>query len=124
MELTYEKYLIERAARGQIPLNASLELLPVCNMNCDMCYVRLSGEEMERQGRLRRADEWLALADQMKEAGTLFVLLTGGEPLLYPGFREVYLGLRKMGMILTVNTNGTLLDEGWADFSPNIRPDG
>lgn len=97
MELTYEKYLIERAARGQIPLNASLELLPVCNMNCDMCYVRLSREEMERQGRLRRADEWLALADQMKEAGTLFVLLTGGEPLLYPGFREVYMGLRKWG---------------------------
>ena len=55
MELTYEKYLIERAARGQIPLNASLELLPVCNMNCDMCYVRLSREAMERQGRLRRA---------------------------------------------------------------------
>lgn len=122
MELTYEKYLIERAARGQIPLNASLELLPVCNMNCDMCYVRLSREEMERQGRLRRADEWLALADQMKEAGTLFVLLTGGEPLLYPGFREVYLGLRKMGMILTVNTNGTLLDEGWADFFAQHPP--
>ena len=60
--------------------------------------------------------------DQMKEAGTLFVLLTGGEPLLYPGFREVYLGLRKMGMILTVNTNGTLLDEGWADFFAQHPP--
>ena len=62
--------------------------------------------------------------DQMKEAGTLFVLLTGGELLLYPGFREVYLGLRKMGMILTVNTNGTLLDEGWADFFAQHPPDG
>ena len=122
MELTYEKYLIERAARENIPLNASLELLPLCNMNCDMCYVRLSREEMEQQGRLRRADEWLALADQMKEAGTLFVLLTGGEPLLYPGFREVYLGLRGMGMILTVNTNGTLLDEEWADFFAQHPP--
>lgn len=122
MELTYEKYLIERAACKNIPLNASLELLPVCNMNCDMCYVRLSREEMKRQGRLRRADEWLALADQMKAAGTLFILLTGGEPLLYPGFREIYMGLRKMGMILTVNTNGTLLNEEWADFFAHYPP--
>ena len=83
MEMTYEKYLIGRAAEKHVPLNASLELLPLCNMNCDMCYVRLSREEMEAQGRLRRADEWLALAEQMRKAGTLFVLLTGGEPLLY-----------------------------------------
>lgn len=122
MEMTYEKYLIGRAAEKHVPLNASLELLPLCNMNCDMCYVRLSREEMEKQGSLRRADEWLALAEQMRKAGTLFVLLTGGEPLLYPEFREVYLGLRQMGMILTVNTNGTLIDEEWADFFASNLP--
>ena len=79
MEMTYEKYLIGRAAEKHVPLNASLELLPLCNMNCDMCYVRLSREEMEEQGSLRRADEWLTLAEQMRKAGTLFVLLTGGD---------------------------------------------
>ena len=108
---TMEKMLLSRAAASQRPLNGSLELLPLCNMNCDMCYVSLSREEMERQGRLRTADEWLEIGRQMKDAGVLFLLLTGGEPFLYPDFKRLYLGLRQMGMILTINTNGTLIDE-------------
>lgn len=113
---TYEKILISKAFQKGIPLNASLELLPLCNMNCQMCYVRLDSEEMKQKDRLRTAEEWFDLARQMKEAGILFVMLTGGEPLLYPDFKKVYLGLRSLGMIVTVNTNGTLLDEHWADF--------
>lgn len=35
----------------------------------------------------------------------------GGEPLLVPGFKELYLALKAEGMVLTLNTNGTLLDE-------------
>jgi len=99
-----------------------MELLPLCNMNCDMCYVRLSRAEMEAQGRMRSAEEWLALGEQMARTGVLFLLLTGGEPLLHPEFKEIYLGLRKLGMILTVNTNATLIDEGWADFFGQYKP--
>lgn len=54
-----ERALINRAKEKKVPINGSLELLPLCNMNCDMCYVRLSREEMERKGRLCTADEWL-----------------------------------------------------------------
>ena len=114
--LTYEKSLIAKAARTHTPINGSLELLPLCNMNCEMCYVRLSRSELERKGRLRSAAEWISLVRQMQKAGTLFLLLTGGEPLLFPDFKTLYLELRNMGMILTINTNGTLIDEAWADF--------
>ncbi|MBQ6858139.1 MAG: radical SAM protein, partial [Clostridia bacterium] len=84
--------------------------------------VRLSREEMERQGRLRTAEEWLSLARQMKEAGTLFLLLTGGEPLIYPDFKRLYLELRNIGMLVTINTNGTLIDEEWAAFFGAYKP--
>ena len=113
---TAEAALFARAAAGQIPINGSLELTPLCNMNCDMCYVRLDRGQMEKQGRLRTAEEWLTVAREMKDVGVLFLLLTGGEPLTYPDFRKLYLALRKMGMILTVNTNGSLLNEEWAEF--------
>ena len=103
---TVERMLLDQARRTCAPANGSIELLPLCNMNCDMCYVRLSKEEMEAKGRLRTADEWLEIGKQMKEAGVLFLLLTGGEPFLYPDFRRLYLELRKMGMIITINTNG------------------
>ena len=65
---------------------------------------------MEAKGRLRTADEWLEIGRQMKDAGVLFLLLTGGEPFLYPDFRRLYLELRKMWMIITINTNGTLIN--------------
>lgn len=122
MKLTYERILIAKAGESNTPISGSFELLPLCNMNCDMCYVRLDRKEMEQQGRLRTADEWIELAEQMQKAGTLFLLLTGGEPLLYPEFKKVYLGLRKLGMIVTINTNGTLIDETWADFFEAYPP--
>ena len=45
-----ERMLLRQAAQTQTPISGSLELLPLCNMDCDMCYVRLSREEMERRG--------------------------------------------------------------------------
>ena len=121
-EDTLEKNMIKYAAAKCVPINGSFELLPLCNLNCKMCYVRLSREEMEKQGRLRTADEWLSLAEQMQKAGTLFLLLTGGEPLIYPDFKKLYLGLKKLGFIITINTNGTLLNEEWADFFKENKP--
>ena len=119
---TVERMLISQASQNRVPINGSIELLPLCNMNCDMCYVRLSREEMEQKGALRSADEWIEVAKQMQKAGVLFLLLTGGEPFLYPEFRKVYIELQKMGFILTINTNGTLIDEEMAEFLGNHRP--
>lgn len=119
---TIERQMMKRASDTKTPINGSLELLPLCNMNCDMCYVRLSREEMEAQGRLRTADEWIEIGTQMKDAGVLFLLLTGGEPLLFPDFKRLYLEFRKMGFILTINTNGTLIDEEWAKFFAEHKP--
>ena len=71
-----EERLVQSATEKQIPLGGSFELLPLCNMNCRMCFLRLNPEEMKAQGRLRTAEEWLELAVQAKDAGMLFLLLT------------------------------------------------
>lgn len=119
---TIERALIEQAKLTHTPVHGSIELLPLCNMNCNMCYVRLSKEEMERQGRLRTAEEWAEIGEQMVKSGVLFLLLTGGEPLLFPDFKWLYLKLRQLGLILTINTNGTLIDEEWAEFFGKYKP--
>ena len=41
---------------------------------------------------------------------------------LFPDFKTLYRRLRNLGMILTINTNGTLLDEAWADFFATYPP--
>lgn len=117
-----EEKLVIRASMMKQPINGIMELTPLCNMNCDMCYVRLSKPEMEAQGRLLTGEEWLSMGQQMARHGTLFLLLTGGEPLLHPDFKQIYLGLKKLGMILTINTNGTLFNEEWVKFFSLNKP--
>lgn len=119
---TIEKAMLRRASAAQRPITGTLELLPICNMNCDMCYIRLSRTEMEKKGRMRTADEWISMGEEMERAGVLFLLLTGGEPLIFPDFRRLYLSLRERGIILTVNTNGTLIDADWAAFFGENKP--
>lgn len=111
-----EHKLGEIADAKHIPLGGSMELLPLCNLNCRMCYVHMSPAEMNRAGSMLSCGEWLAIAESAKKAGVIFLLLTGGEPLLYPGFRELYTALGDMGFVLTINTNGSLIGEDWADF--------
>ncbi len=105
-------YLFSKASKNKIPLSATFELTPVCNFTCKMCYVRKTSETIQKEGkRLLSADEWLKLADECHKAGTLYVLLTGGEPFAYPNFKELYINLHKMGFLLSINTNGSLIDE-------------
>lgn len=116
VETNAEKLLQKKADKKKIPLGGGLELLPLCNMNCKMCYVRKSKEEMDAQGHLLNCDEWLSILDDAIREGLLFLTLTGGEPLIYPEFKRLYTSLVERGVILSVNTNATLIDEEWADF--------
>ncbi len=120
--LEIEEALVAHATQKQVPLSATFELTPLCNMNCKMCYARLDAPGVKEQGGLASAKEWIAIAKSAVEQGTLFVLLTGGEPLLHPEFREIYIKLRKMGIIVSVNTNGTLIDEEWVEFFAENPP--
>lgn len=118
------EYLHMKAARGGVPLSGTFELTPCCNMACKMCYIRMTKAEQEACEPLRTAEEWLALGRTAKERGLLYLLLTGGEPFLRRDFREIFQGLHAMGLILSVNSNATLIDEetvSWLRQTPPSR---
>ncbi len=117
-----QNMLIEEAKKKRVPLMANLELLPVCNLECRMCYVRLSMQQAQEMGGLRSKEEWLALAREMRDAGVLFLLLTGGEVFVYPEFAELYTELYNMGFAITLNTNATMIDEARADLLKKYPP--
>lgn len=102
-------FLMAKAAQSRTPLSGTFELSPKCNMNCRMCYIRMTESEIQKIGRERTAEEWIALGKSCAEQGMLFLLLTGGEPFLRPDFRKIYTELKKLGLFLSINTNGTLL---------------
>lgn len=116
-------YLHSKAARRKVPLTGAFELSPVCNFACKMCYVRRTPEQIRKEGKQQiHWEKWLELAKQCRDTGTLYLLLTGGEPFLYPGFRELYTQLHQMGFILSINSNGTLIDEETVEWLKKAAP--
>ena len=119
------EFLHRKADVAGIPISGVFELTPMCSMNCRMCYVRMSAEDVQRSGkRLRTVEEWTAIAEELKAQGMLLLLLTGGEPFTYPGFRELYTRLRSMGFVLSINSNATLIDDetvAWLKENPPQR---
>ncbi len=97
------------AAQRHIPLSGTFELTARCNLKCKMCYVRLDKSKIESLGRELTAKEWISLGEDAARAGTLKLLLTGGEPLLRPDFPEIYTALNQMGFIISLYTNSTLM---------------
>lgn len=109
MQLTEHMY--SRAARARIPIGGTFELSPVCNFSCRMCYVRKSAGEVARSSRpILTLEQWLSIAREMRERGTLYLLLTGGEPFLWQDFWPLYEQLIQMGFLVSINTNGSLID--------------
>lgn len=107
----YFGHMKQWAKEHSIPLSATFELTPFCNFSCVMCYVRLNEQQASKQGRMLNAEEWIEIARQAKDLGTLNLCLTGGEPLAHPEFWKIYSELNKMGFLLTILSNGSLINE-------------
>lgn len=119
---TLYRYLFRKASRLKTPLSGAFEISPLCNMDCKMCYIKMTKGEMNKVGRQRTIDEWIDIAKQAKEMGTLFILITGGEPFLQKDFKELYIKLYNMGFILSINTNATLISEKDIEWLSKYKP--
>ena len=115
--------LYRKASASGLPISGTFELTPMCNFACKMCYVRLSAEQVRASGRKQRTlEDWLHLAEAAGKQGMLFVLLTGGEPLSVSWFPELYERLCAMGMLVTINTNGSLIDDRMVELFRRCPP--
>lgn len=118
------RYLYAKSSYLRLPLSGTFELTPLCNMNCRMCYIRMSPEEMAARGQAISARQWIEMGRQCVEAGMVFLLFTGGEPFLRQDFQEIYSEIVKLGVVPSINSNATMVDErtaNWLSQSPPSR---
>lgn len=103
------RHIKMQARKKHIPVSGTFELTPLCNLDCKMCYVHLDSSQMNGLSPLS-IETWLNIAQQAVDAGLLYAIITGGECLTYPHFKEFYLFLRSKGIEITLKTNGLLLE--------------
>lgn len=120
LEPKLSAYYHSKGIKLGIPVSGTFELTRRCNFNCKMCYVHSCG--VTDEGELG-ADFWLKTASDAKKAGTLFLLLTGGEPLLRSDFSYIYKEISKMGFVVSINSNGSLINDEilsvFEEYPPN-----
>jgi len=69
-------------------------------------------------------DTVLRVLDECTAAGCLSMLLTGGEPLLRRDFAQIYRHAKMNGLLVSLFTNGTLVDEEIVSLFADLPPHG
>ncbi len=112
--IKYSKLLSK--SQNMLPHRYCFILTNKCNLNCSFCFQDRKG----RKGSLNK-DEWINLIDQLPEYA--HVTLTGGEPLVFKGFEEVFLKVTEKHTC-NIITNGLLINEKFIDLfisRPNFQ---
>lgn len=86
-----------------IPLQASLELTYRCNERCTHCYIESFHDDPKR---LLDLEQWFVVLEKLRAAGTLYLVLMGGEPTLSPHFFEVSKRAAELGFYVSMISNG------------------
>jgi len=79
-----------------------------CNLRCSYCMPE-EGIALTPKSHLMTADEIIHIAKTFLSHGVSKIRLTGGEPLVRKDAKEIILQLGKLGVDLTITTNGILV---------------
>ena len=93
----------ERAAELGVPMGVHLDITYRCNERCVHCYL-----DHDDHGEMTTA-EIKDVLDQLAEAGTFFLTLSGGEVLMRRDFFEILEHARRLLFNVRVKTNGVMI---------------
>ena len=118
----YLRLFNRKVIENRIPLSGSLDLTRSCNLRCVHCYLGDAREAGKYHEKELSTSEWLTLIDEITDAGCLYLLITGGEPLLRADFTKIYSHAKKNGLFVTVFTNGTMITDRVLDLFRDLPP--
>jgi radical SAM protein with 4Fe4S-binding SPASM domain len=104
-------------------MNGAFDLTYRCNLRCVHCY----GGHLVGQTRSQAAEldtkQVVGLLSEAARAGCLMLLLSGGEPLLREDFVQVYTAARRLGFVVSVFTNASLVTQAHVDAFGEYPPE-
>ena len=118
----FSQAIHQRHFGRRMPVEVSIEVTRRCPLECVHCYNNLPVGD--RAARLQELtfDEHCRLLDELVQAGTLWILYTGGEIFARKDFLDIYTEAKKRGFLITLFTNGTMITPRIADYLAEWRP--
>ena len=89
----------------------NLEITARCNNNCRHCYINLPLDDAQAKQKELTFPELKKIIDEAISLGAIWCLLTGGEPLVRDDFFDIYIYLKKKGILPLVFTNAAFINQ-------------
>ena len=124
-QLSYGEFsadLHKRQGGERVPLQVSIEVTRRCPLECLHCYNNLPMGDLDAKQREMTKEEHFRVLDELVEMGCFWLLYTGGEIFARKDFLEIYTYAKKKGFLITLFTNGTIINEQIADYLKEWPP--
>lgn len=112
----------EKLAGKRAPMDVSIEVTRRCPLDCLHCYNNLPMGDQVARAQEMTFEEHCKLLDELVAAGTFWILYSGGEIFARKDFLDIYTEAKKRGFLITLFTNGTLINQRIADHLVQYRP--
>lgn len=113
---TFDGFINDKYWARNRPINIHFELTQRCNLRCVHClFTHDVGDEL-------KTDEILFILDQLRRLGVLCVSLSGGEIFTRRDIDDILAYLTQERFLLTLYTNGTLIDDRLLDMIASLKP--
>ena len=114
--------LHKRTADKRMPMEVSLEVTRRCPLECRHCYNNLPMGDLGARNRELTKTEYFSILDELADMGVFWLLFTGGEIFARKDFLEIYTYAKGKGFLITLFTNGILVNEKIVDYLRECPP--
>jgi len=114
--------LHEHFGDKRAPIDVTLEVTRRCPLECQHCYNNLAMGDLAARNRELSKEEYFALLTDLADMGVIWLLFTGGEIFARKDFLEIYTFAKQKGFLITLFTNGILINEKTADYLREFPP--
>lgn len=115
--MTETKKLEIYADTKYYPAAVALEVTLCCNMRCLHCGSAANGLPRKEELSL---EQWKDVIDQLIDLGTEFFTISGGEPFVWPHWRELAKYITEKGGMLSIITNAYNITDADITFLKDI----
>ncbi len=111
-----------KVADQRVPVSGFLELTSRCNLKCLHCYLGPQEEQHKKRAQEMSTERVFEVIDQICAEGCLYLVISGGDPMVRRDFPEIYKYAREKGLIVTVFCDGILVTDSIVELFQEYPP--